>query len=65
MYTLTPDKHFVIDIHPRHPQVVVACGFSGHGFKFSSVVGELLADLADEGTTKHPIGMFGAGRFGR
>lgn len=63
MYTLTPDKHFVIDLHPRHPQVVVACGFSGHGFKFASVVGEILADLADHGRTGHPIGLFGANRF--
>ena len=64
MYTLTPDKHFVIDLHPRFPQVAVACGFSGHGFKFASVVGEILADLAERGRTEHPIGMFGAGRFG-
>src|SRR5205814_7653546 len=35
MYTVTPDKHFVIDVHPRFPQVSVACGFSGHGFKFA------------------------------
>ena len=63
MYTLTPDKHFVIDVHPRCPQVSVACGFSGHGFKFASVVGEILADLAQSGTTRHPIGMFAARRF--
>src|SRR5262249_46517276 len=63
MYTLTPDKHFVIDLHPRHPQVAVACGFSGHGFKFASVVGEVLADLADRGRTDPPIGMFRATRF--
>ena len=62
MYTLTPDKHFVIDIHPRFPQVAVACGFSGHGFKFASVVGEILADLAESGTTAHPIRMFSATR---
>jgi len=46
LYTLTPDQHFVIDRHPEHPNVIFACGFSGHGFKFSSVVGEILADLA-------------------
>jgi sarcosine oxidase len=62
-YTLTPDKHFVIDVHPRFAQVSVACGFSGHGFKFATVVGEVLADLADRGATPHPIGMFGASRF--
>ena len=64
MYTLTPDKHFVIDVHPRHPQVSVACGFSGHGFKFASVVGEILADLAERGQTNHAIEMFSAKRFG-
>ncbi|MDB5312935.1 MAG: soxA [Gemmataceae bacterium] len=63
MYTLTPDRHFVIDVHPGFPQVSVACGFSGHGFKFASVVGEVLADLADRGRTDHPIGMFRATRF--
>lgn len=63
-YTLTPDRHFVIDTHPEYPQVSVACGFSGHGFKFATVVGEILADLALTGRTAHPIAMFGAGRFG-
>jgi sarcosine oxidase len=63
MYTVTPDRHFVIDVHPAHPQVSVACGFSGHGFKFASTVGEVVADLADAGRTPHDIGMFGAKRF--
>jgi sarcosine oxidase len=63
MYTLTPDKHFVIDLHPDYPQVVVACGFSGHGFKFASVVGEILADLVERGETSHSIEMFSAKRF--
>ncbi|MBV2363690.1 N-methyl-L-tryptophan oxidase [Streptomonospora nanhaiensis] len=58
MYTTTPDEHFVIAAHPDHPQVTVACGFSGHGFKFTPVVGEILADLATTGTTAHPIGLF-------
>jgi sarcosine oxidase len=47
IYTLTPDRHFVIDRHPAHDNVAVACGFSGHGFKFAPIVGELLADLID------------------
>jgi sarcosine oxidase len=64
MYTLTPDRHFVIDRHPRFPQVAVACGFSGHGFKFAPTVGEILADLALAGRTDHPIELFRAGRFG-
>ena len=58
MYTNTPDLHFVIAPHPDHPQVAVAAGFSGHGFKMSSVVGEILADLATEGETRHPIDLF-------
>ena len=63
MYTITPDKHFVIDLHPEYPQVSVACGFSGHGFKFASTVGEVLADLAERGDTKYPIELFSAKRF--
>lgn len=62
-YTLTPDRHFVIDRHPANANVVLAAGFSGHGFKFASVVGEILADLADGGTTRHPIQLFRASRF--
>jgi sarcosine oxidase len=63
MYTLTPDRHFVLDVHPTFPQVVVGCGFSGHGFKFAPVVGEILADLAESGRTAHPIDLFAARRF--
>jgi sarcosine oxidase len=58
MYTTTPDHHFVIAAHPEHEQVTVACGFSGHGFKFVPVVGEILADLATDGSTRHPIDLF-------
>jgi sarcosine oxidase len=63
MYTTTPDEHFVIARHPDHPQVSVAAGFSGHGFKFVTVVGEILADLALEGATDHPIALFDPARF--
>jgi sarcosine oxidase len=63
MYTNTPDEHFVIGLHPRLPQVAIAGGFSGHGFKFASVVGEILADLAIDGATHHPIAPFAPGRF--
>lgn len=62
MYTVTPDKHFVIDAHPAFPQVSVACGFSGHGFKFATTVGEILADIVQTGDTKHDIAMFSARR---
>lgn len=59
MYSNTPDEHFVITRHPAHPEsVTVACGFSGHGFKFVPVVGEILADLALTGETGHPIELF-------
>ena len=64
MYTSTPDGHFIIDCHPLHQRVSIACGFSGHGFKFASVVGEILADLAMHGRTSHPIGFLGLSRFG-
>ena len=62
MYTVTPDRHFVIDVHPHFPQVSVACGFSGHGFKFAPTVGEILADLAEKGATAHDISLFRASR---
>jgi sarcosine oxidase len=65
MYTNTPDEHFVISAHPEHPQVVIACGFSGHGYKFCSVVGEILADLAIEGSTRHSIDLFSPARLNR
>ena len=58
MYCTTPDEHFVIAPHPALEAVTVACGFSGHGFKFVTVVGEVLADLATTGTTAHPISLF-------
>src|SRR5262249_18714600 len=58
LYTLVPDHHFIISLHPQHPQVVIASPCSGHGYKFASVVGEILADLATEGATRHPIGLF-------
>ena len=58
LYSNTPDEHFVIARHPAHEAVTVACGFSGHGFKFVPVVGEILADLATTGTTEHPIDLF-------
>ncbi|HEX6305892.1 MAG TPA: N-methyl-L-tryptophan oxidase, partial [Anaerolineales bacterium] len=46
MFTNSPDKHFIIDLHPEHPQVSFAAAFSGHGYKFASVIGEIMADLA-------------------
>ena len=63
MFTNTPDEHFVIDILPGYPQVAVASPCSGHGFKFASVVGEVLADLADKGTTRHDISLLAMNRL--
>jgi len=55
LYTMSPDSHFVLGPHPDEPRVAIAAGFSGHGFKFASVMGEVLADLALDGRTRHPI----------
>jgi sarcosine oxidase len=63
MYTNTPDEHFVISTHPEYPQVAIAAGFSGHGFKFCGVVGEILADLVTEGETNHPTDLFSPTRL--
>ncbi|HET9693151.1 MAG TPA: N-methyl-L-tryptophan oxidase [Steroidobacteraceae bacterium] len=65
MFTNTPDEHFIIDTLPAEPRVVVASPCSGHGFKFSAVVGEILADLVTDGTTRHDIGLFRLSRFDR
>lgn len=62
-YTLTPDEHFIIDIHPEYPHVAFAAGFSGHGFKFSSVVGEILSQLITTHSSKYDISLFSMNRF--
>jgi glycine/D-amino acid oxidase-like deaminating enzyme len=63
LYTNSPDSHFIIDHHPKLPRVILACGFSGHGFKFASVVGEILADYATRGKTDLPAQFLGLSRF--
>lgn len=63
MFTNTPDGDFLLDVHPDYENVVVGAGFSGHGFKFASVVGEILADLTVDGETTHGIEPFRAARF--
>ncbi len=60
MYTVTPDEHFIVDVEGP---VAYASACSGHGFKFASVMGEVLADLALDGTTRHPVGFLSASRF--
>lgn len=64
MYTNTPDGHFVLDRHPDHPNVVLASCCSGHGFKFASVIGEILADLATGRLPRTPIEFLSLGRLG-
>jgi sarcosine oxidase len=63
LFTNTPDEHFIIDLHPELPQVCIAAGFSGHGFKFCSVVGEIMADLAQTGRSPHNLDLFRLQRF--
>jgi sarcosine oxidase len=63
MYTNAPDGHFLIDRSPEHDGVVYASACSGHGFKFASVVGEVLAELCVAGRTRHPIEFFAASRL--
>jgi glycine/D-amino acid oxidase-like deaminating enzyme len=55
MYTHTPDGHFVVDRHPQFSNVVIGAGFSGHGFKFTTVLGQALSDLAIDRRTDLPI----------
>ncbi len=63
MYTMSPDGHFIVGCHPEFPEIVFAAGLSGHGFKFTSVLGEILTQLALDGTTPHPIGFLSHKRF--
>jgi sarcosine oxidase len=63
LFTNTPDKHFVIDLHPKAENVVLVSACSGHGFKFAPAVGEIAADLALEGGTRRPIDFLRLGRF--
>jgi sarcosine oxidase len=62
LYTMTPDEHFVLGRHPYQPAVVLAAGFSGHGFKFAPVIGELVADLVSGDDTSTPD-LFALSRF--
>jgi len=63
LYTLTPDRHFVVDRHPHHSRLVLCGGFSGHGFKFVPVIGEIAADLALEEGSRHQIDFLSLRRF--
>lgn len=63
LFTNTPDEHFILDRLPDYPQVCIAAGFSGHGFKFCSVVGEIMADLSQRRETSHDLSLFRLERF--
>lgn len=65
MYTNTPDFHFILDFHPADQRVVIASPCSGHGFKFSNVIGSIAADLALDGRTEFEIGFLSLNRFAR
>ena len=65
MYTMTPDEHFIIDLHPEHSNVCFAAGFSGHGFKFASVIGEVLADAAAGGRMPGCVRFLSLSRFSK
>jgi sarcosine oxidase len=65
MYTMTTDEHFLVDRHPRWPQAAFVAGLSGHGFKFTPVLGEILAQLVLDGGSPHPIGFLSPRRFER
>ena len=62
-YDMTPDEHFLVGFAKGDPRVVVAGGFSGHGFKFAPAIGEIVVDLATGGGTRHEIGFLNPTRF--
>ena len=64
LYTMSPDANFIVDRHPAHPAVAFAAGLSGHGFKFTGVLGQILSDLAIDGRTDLPIEFLSAIRPG-
>jgi sarcosine oxidase len=65
LYTMSPDEHFIVDRHPAHPNVFFAAGLSGHGFKFTPVLGRALADMALDGGTDLPIDFLSLRRFAK
>lgn len=63
LYTQTPDEHFIVDSHPEFAHVVIGAGFSGHGFKFSTIIGKMLSEIALDGATPHNDSLFKIERF--
>ena len=65
MYSMTPDEDFIIDRHPAHENIIIAAGFSGHGFKFASAVGEVLAKLSKKEEVSLDLSAFSINRFAK
>ncbi|KAF4086068.1 hypothetical protein AMELA_G00101900 [Ameiurus melas] len=63
MYTVTPDKHFVLDRHPTYSNIVIGAGFSGHGFKFGPIVGKVLCELSMGQNPSYDLSPFSIQRF--
>ncbi len=63
LFTNSQDEHFILDVHPTMPRVCLAAGFSGHGYKFASVVGEIMANLATRGESPLDLDFFRLARF--
>lgn len=63
LYTMTPDEHFVMDCHPDYPFVAIGAGFSGHGFKFSTLIGQILGKLSRDEDVAYDLSLFKATRF--
>jgi sarcosine oxidase len=63
LYTMTPDENFILGAHPKYPEVTLAAGFSGHGFKFAPVIGEIVGELVSSGRSRFDIRMFSPLRF--
>jgi len=61
-YDFPPDEHFVLSLHPQYPDIAMA-NMAGHGYKFASLVGEIMAQLAIHGRTEYDLTGFGVDRF--
>ena len=65
MYTNTPDEHFILDFHPKFPQVLIISPCSGHGFKFAPVIGEIAARLLTGEPSPFDLSLFKIARFSK
>jgi len=65
LYTYSPDEDFILDFYKNNEDIVIASGFSGHGFKFASVIGEILSELVTKGKSIHPINFLNSNRFNK